>query len=62
MSSLDYDRAAGLVAELFAEAEIAYQKTEPPPVENAIAGGPQWQERRIIEIKLKGETDGETQS
>lgn len=37
MASLDYDRAAGLLAELFAEAETAYQKSLPPPAESAIA-------------------------
>jgi len=37
MASLDYDRAADLLAELFAEAEAAYQQNQTPPVEGAIA-------------------------
>jgi len=36
MASLDYDRAAGLLAELSAEAEIAFQQNQPPPVEQVI--------------------------
>lgn len=37
MASLDYDRAGVMLAELFAKAEIAYQKNDPPPVNRIIA-------------------------